>query len=158
MKLKILFLLFIISFKLSAQQTWNLKSCVEYALAHNIAVNQSEIQSKNAALNFSQSKYSLYPTLSFGGSGAFNSGNNQDPTTFTRVTENYLSSGMQLQSSTDIFNFYSKRNSILANQWEFLASQAYVNKIKSDIALATANAYLQALLAKEQEKNHHCSN
>jgi outer membrane protein len=152
MKLKILFLLFIISFKLSAQQTWNLKSCVEYAMAHSNAVNQSEIQAKNAALNFSQSKSSLYPTLSFGGSGAFNSGNNQDPTTFTRVTENYLSSGMQLQSSTDIFNFYSKRNSILANQWEFLASQAYVNKIKSDIALATANAYLQALLAKEQEK------
>ena len=75
-----------------------------------------------------------------------------DPTTFSRVTENYLSAGLQLQSSADIFNFYSKKNTILANSWSVKAAEANVTKIKNDIALSTANAYLQILLAKEQEK------
>ncbi len=58
---------------------------------------------------------------------------------------------MQLQSSAEIFNFFSKRNSIAANEWEFQASIANVAKLKNDIALTAANAYLQILLAKEQQ-------
>ena len=59
---------------------------------------------------------------------------------------------MQLQTSADIFNFYSKRNLIAANEWELKAAIASVGKIKNDIALSAANAYLQILLTKEQEK------
>ena len=149
---KLLFVFIFISVKITAQEKWNLKSCVEFAINNNIAVRQSQIQSQLSALTFKQSKLSLYPNFSFGGSTAYNSGNNQDPTTFSRVTENYLSAGMQLQSSADIFNFFSKRNLIAANQWSLMAAIAEVNKIKSDIALSTANAYLQILLANEQEK------
>lgn len=135
-----------------SQQKWDLKTCVEYAMSNNINVRQSEIQSKLSGLTFQQSKTGVFPNLSFGGNSAFNSGNNQDPTTFTRVTENYLSAGMQLQTSADIFNFYSKRKTIAANQWEFMAAQANVGKIKNDVALSVANSYLQVLLALEQVK------
>ncbi len=138
--------------KLPAQDKWNLRSCVEYAMKNNGNVKQTELQSQSAKLNFEQSKYAIYPGANLGMSSAFNSGNNQDPTTFSRVTENYLSAGMQLQSSADIFNFYSKRNTIEANSWSLKAAEATVTKIKNDIALSTANAYLQILLAKEQEK------
>ena len=135
-----------------AQEKWNLKTCVEYAMANNLSVSQSEIQAKITALTYKQSKLSQYPGLNFGGNSGFNSGSNQDPTTFSRVTENYLSAGMQLQSSADIFNFFSKRYTIAANQWELMAAMANVNKIKYDIALSTANAYLQVLLVKQQEE------
>jgi outer membrane protein len=144
---------FIIVFpELSAQEKWNLRSCVEYAMKNNGNVKRSELQSLNTRLNYEQSKYAIYPGANLGMSSAFNSGNNQDPTTFSRVTENYLSAGMQLQSSADIFNFYSKKNTISANNLSVKAAEADVNKIKNDIALSTANAYLQILLAKEQEK------
>ncbi len=132
------------------QQKWNLKSCVDYAMSHNLSVSQTEIQAKLAKLTFQQSKMGQLPSLSFGGNTGFNSGNNQDPTTFSRVTENYISAGMQLQSSADIFNFFNKKNTIAANQWEMMAAQANVGKIKNDIALSLANAYLQVLLANEQ--------
>ncbi len=134
-----------------AQKKWDLKSCVTYAMENNITVKQSEIQARVSALTYQQSKSSLLPTLNFGTSGALNSGNNQDPTTFSRVTETYYSAGLQLQTSADIFNFYSKRNTIAANEWELMASRANVDKIKNDIALSTANAYLQVLLSKEQQ-------
>jgi outer membrane protein len=136
----------------SAQEKWNLKTIVEYSMANNIGVKQSEVQAKITALTYKQSKLSLLPTANFGGNTSINNGNNQDPVTFSRINETYLTAGMQLQTSADIFNFYSKRNTIAANEWELKAAIASVGKIKNDIALSAANAYLQILLAKEQEK------
>lgn len=119
-------------------------------MSNNLNVRMSNLQAKNAELIFKQSKLSQYPNASFSTSFSANSGSNQNPVTFSRITETYLSSGMQLQSSADIFNFYSKRNTIAANQWEVQAAQAQTDKLKNDIALSAANAYLQILLANEQ--------
>jgi len=148
-------LIFILSFlfissSINAQQKWDLKTCVEYAIEHNKGVQLAEVQAKISGVNYKQSQLSILPGLNLSTNGAFNTGNNQDPTTFSRVTENYLSAGMQLQSSTEIFNFYSKRNRIEANKWETMAAVADFSKIKYDIGLSTANAYLQTLLAKDQ--------
>jgi outer membrane protein len=140
-----------LSLTVSAQQKWNLQTCVEYAMAHNLGVTSSSVQAKISALTLKQSQLSRYPGLNLGMNTAFNSGNNQDPTTFNRVTENYLSAGFQLQTSADVFNFFSKRNTIAANEWNFMAAKAGVSKVAYDIALSTANAYLQILLAMQQE-------
>ena len=144
-------LLCLICQALSAQEKWNLKTIVDYAMTNNISVKLSDVQAKISALTYKQSKLSQIPSATFSGNTGYSSGSNQDPTTFSRITETYLSAGMQLQSSADIFNFFSKRNTIAGNQWELLASKAYVDKTKNDIALNAANAYLQVLLAKEQE-------
>jgi len=97
----------------SAQEKWNLRSIVDYAMANNISVKQTEVQAKISALTYKQSKLSLYPNASFGGNTSVNNGNNQDPVTFARINETYLTAGMQLQTSIDIFNFYSKKIPLL---------------------------------------------
>ena len=135
----------------NAQEKWNLKTIVDYAMANNISVRLSDVQAKIAALTYKQSKFSQIPNADFTGNIGVSSGNSQDPTTFSKTTQTYLSSGLQLQTSANIFNFFSKRNTIAGNEWESLAAKAYVDKLKNDIALTAANAYLQILLAKEQE-------
>ena len=135
-----------------AQKKWNLLQCVEYAMANNISIKQTDLQTKISELQYKQSKMGQWPAFSFSTGPSFNNGRNQDPTTFTLVTQSYLSANMQLQSSAEIFNWFSKRNTIAANEWEILAAKANSDKLKNDIALTVANAYLQILLAKEQEK------
>ncbi len=135
-----------------AQEKWDLKKIVEYAITNNIAAKINDVQAKQAAISYAQSKLALYPNASFSANAGINSGNNQDPTTFSRITQTFFTSGMQLQTSADIFNFYSKKNTILANEFEFKAAVASSEKIRNDIALSAANAYLQVLLSKEQEK------
>jgi outer membrane protein len=137
--------------KSTAQQKWNLQTIVDYAMANNINVKLSDVQAKVAAINYNQSRLSQYPNLSFTGNTGLNSGSNQDPTTFTRITQTYLSAGLQLQSSADIFNFYSKKNTIAANEFELKAATAATDKIRYDIALTAANAYLQILLNRQTE-------
>ena len=136
---------------ISAQKKWDLRSIVDYAMVNNLSVKISDVQAKIADVNYRQSKSSRIPNASFTGNTSFNSGNNQDPITFSQTTQSYLSAGLQLQTSVDIFNFFSKQNTILANNWELQAAKANVDKLKNDIALALANAYLQILLSKEQE-------
>ncbi|MBS1509794.1 MAG: TolC family protein [Bacteroidetes bacterium] len=133
-------------------QKWDLRKCVDYALANNITIKQTDLQSTLAKLTLNQSKMGQYPGLSFSSNESFNSGRNQSPTSYSLVTQSYLSSGFQLQTSAEIFNWFSKRNAILANEWELAAANASTDKLKNDIALVVANSYLQILLAKEQEE------
>lgn len=151
-KIYTLSLLFAIGMKVSAQQKWDLRRCIDYALANNISIKQTDLQARLAALQLKQSKLGLYPRASFSTSTSFNNGRNQDPTTFSLITQSYLSANTQLQTSAEIFNWYSKRNTIAANEWEFHAAMAGSEKLRNDIALTIANAYLQILLAAEQEK------
>jgi outer membrane protein len=153
MRYKIYTLIAILAIGLNAkaQDKWDLRKCVEYAMANNISVKQTDLQSKISELQLKQSKMSQYPGFSFGTNSSFNSGRNQDPTTFSLITQSYLTAGAQLQSSADIFNWFSKRNTIVANQWDLEAAKANTDKLKNDIALTIANAYLQILLTKEQE-------
>jgi outer membrane protein len=146
------FLLLIVGIQVNAQQKWDLRKCVDYAMANNITIKQTALQAKLSELTLNQSKLGQYPGASFSTSGGYNSGRNQDPTSFSLITQSYVSANMQLQSSAEIFNWYSKRNTIASYEWELAAANASTDKLKNDIALVIANSYLQILLSKEQEK------
>lgn len=153
MRTKLLIFLLTIGFSnLYAQEKWNLRRIVEYAMSQNLTVRQLDVQSKNAELTYKQSKLSQYPTLDYSMSARLNSGSTQDPVYFNRTNQTVFASGMDIQTGVQIFNFYSKRNEILANEWELQAAKANTEKLRNDIALTVANAYLQVLLAMEQQK------
>ena len=141
-----------ISGSAKAQQKWTLPQCIAYAMSNNLTVKQTDLQSRISDLQYKQSKLSQYPNASFSAGPSYNSGRNQDPTSFSLITQSYVSANMQLQSSAEIFNWYSKRNTIAANYLEWQATKANTDKLKNDIALTVANSYLQILLSKEQEK------
>ena len=65
---------------------WTLKQVVEYAMANNINARQMDVQSKNAALTYNQSKLARYPSVSASGNIGLSSGVTQDPITFDRNT------------------------------------------------------------------------
>ena len=133
-----------------AQQTWDLRKIVDYATANNISIKQAAVQADISQLVYKQSKLGIYPNAALSGSFSYNNGPSQDAS-YNTVNIAYLGSGLQLQSSADIFNWFSKKNAILANEWEYEAARANTDKLKNDIALTVANNYLQILLSKEQE-------
>jgi len=149
MRMKFLTLLTIlfISGAAQAQEKWDLLRCVQYAMDNNITVRQTDLQSKIAELQLKQSRMGLLPNLNFSGGPGYNSGRNQDPTSFSLITQSYLSANMSLQSSAQIFNWFSKRNTIAANEWELEAARASTDKLKNDIALTVANSFWRSIAA-----------
>ena len=127
-------IIFVLPFVFSAvssfcQEKWDLRKVVDYAVANNITIKQADVQASISGLQFKQSKLGLYPNANFTASTSLNSGRNQDPTSFALITQSYLNAGLQLQTSVDIFNWFSKRNTILANQWQYEAAKANTDKL-----------------------------
>lgn len=135
-----------------AQDKWSLQRCVQYALDSNISIKQQEIQADLSAITYKQSKLSRFPSVNFSNNEGYRFGKSQNPSTGILESQNFFQIGMNLQSSVDIFNWFSKKNTILANEWSLMAAKAGTEKLKNDIALTVANAYLQVLLAREQEE------
>jgi outer membrane protein len=152
--MKIRFVHFFISILITSaaigQEKWDLQKCVDYALKNNISVRQADLQIRFAQLDFQQSKLSMYPSANFNSSLGYSSGRNQDPTTFSLITTGYLFNNSSLQASVDLFNWFSKKNTVAVRELNVKANEAGLEKAKNDVALNVAVAYLQVLLAKEQ--------
>ena len=48
-----------------AQDTWDLRRCVDYAMANNVTVQQADVQARLAALQTKLSRAQAIPTLGF---------------------------------------------------------------------------------------------
>jgi outer membrane protein len=137
--------------KINAQDdTWDLRRCVDYAMAHNITVLQADVRAREAILQTKLSKGQSMPTLGFNTQAGFQFGRSIDPTTnlFTNQTTFFQSSN--LQAGITLFNFFSIQNNIRASANDEEAYKLGVGKARNDIALNVAAAYLQTLLSIEQ--------
>ena len=73
-KLLLLPLFSMLYFISQAQDQWDLKKCVEYAVSNNISVKQADVQARLTELNLKQFQLSQIPTLFFGGNLGYSSG------------------------------------------------------------------------------------
>ena len=145
-----LLLCLVISSTSFSQEKWDLRKCVEYALQNNISVRQADLQTRFADLDLHQSKLAQYGSANFSSNVGYSAGRNQDPTSFSLITTGYIFNNYTLQASVDIFNWFTKKNTIAANDLTLKATEVGVEKAKNDVALNVAVGYLQILLAREQ--------
>lgn len=135
-----------------AQQKWDLRQCVEYAMKNNISVRQADVQARIAALTYQQSKLSQYPYANLQNSAGYQFGRSIDPSTNQFTNDKILFANHSLNVNLDLFNWFSKRNTIAASRFQADAYVQGVEKARNDIALNVANAYLQIVLNAEQIK------
>jgi len=146
------FLCIVLTSFLHAQDKWDLRKCVEYAINNNVSVKQQDVQSRLASLVYKQNRLTQIPTLNFQGSLSLNSGYTQNPQTFGLSTNTLYYNSYGLQSSVNVFNFFSQRNYIAGSKLAWDAAEATTAKVKNDVSLNVANAYLNFLLTNEQAK------
>lgn len=135
-----------------AQEKWDLRKCVEYALANNISIKQADIQARLSRLTLNQSKLAQLPNLQMSTTAGVSSGNTQNPGSYSLSTQTYFLNNYQLQTSVNVFNFLSLQKTIEANRYSWQAALASSDKTKNDLSLNVANAYLQVLLTREQSE------
>lgn len=134
----------------NGQDKWDLRQCVDHAVKNNISVRQTDLQSRFSALTYTQSRSAQLPSFNYSGSVGYRLGRSENPTTGVLEDNNFLNIGMQLQSGVTVFNWFSRKNTIEANRLSWEADKQQTEKIKNDISLNVAVAYLQVLLAREQ--------
>ncbi|MFH6602368.1 TolC family protein [Maribacter algicola] len=135
---------------LSAQnKKWTLQECVEYALEHNITIQQSELDLKDAEVNKLDAKGNFLPSINAQASHSWNIGLNQNVTTgiLENLTTMFTSGGVGM--NVDLYNGLQNVNRLRRSNLALLANQYRLDNMKDDISLAVANGYLQILFNRE---------
>ncbi len=133
-----------------AQEKWDLRRCVEYAMKNNISVKQADVQARIAALQLQQAKLNKWPTASFTGNMGWQFGRSIDPTTNLYTTTNFFFNQFQLQGGAQIYNWGRIKNTQAAADFNAQAAKIDIEKAANDVALNVASYYLQVLAANEQ--------
>ena len=151
-KLILLFFIFIGIKSFGQDKKWTLQECVDYALKNNISIKQSELDAETTAISKSDAFGSFLPTINANASHSWNIGLNQNITTglLQNQTTQFTSAG--LNSNITIYNGLEKQNKFRRATIAIIAAQYQVSKMKDDVSLNVANAYLQILFNKENLK------
>lgn len=146
-------LLFIFQFNgFSQAKKWSLQECVDYAITNNINVKQSELDIKTAQIGKKDAYGNFLPNINASTSHSWSIGSNTNPVTNLRENQTTQYTQLGLSSSIDVYNGLQKQNSYRRAKLEVIASEYQLSKMKDDISLNVANAYLQILFNKENEK------
>jgi len=135
---------------LTAQGTWNLQECIQYAFDHNIQIKQQNLNAQVNEKALQQTRLSALPSLNAGASHNFSFGRALDETTYEFTQDQQVqSSNFNLSSSITLFSGFQKWNSIQRDRFSLKASLEALERLKNDISLNVASAYLQILFNYE---------
>ncbi len=145
-----LFLLITLSsLSVKAQKQWTLEQCIDYALQHNIEIKQKELNLQIQQSNVTQSKATLFPTITANGSDVVNWGKSVDRYTNQFADTRTNSVNLYLQGSVTLFNGFQLLNSVKRNVLN-LKMQEYELDVAKDLkALSVTTAFLQIVFDKE---------
>lgn len=127
---------------------WELQECIDYAIEHNIQIKQSEINAQISKQSVSQARASMLPTFNGFATNTYNWGQTIDPFTNQFATERVRSNSFGFNSQVTLFNGFSLYNSYRKSELDYMASKYDSDKMRDDIALNVATAYLQVLMNK----------
>lgn len=131
------------------QKTWSLEECIKYAIDHNIQIKQQTIQTKVQKNSLDQSKLNLLPTINGQASHDYSFGRALDQNSYTFYNQTIQSDYFYIGGRTNIFNGLQNLNEIQRNKYELLAGEQDLLRIRDNISLRVALAYLQILLNRE---------
>lgn len=154
-KTKYIPLVIILLFGLSIQaqtKKWTLEECVKYAIDKNITIKLTELDTKTAAIDKRGAQGNFLPSLNANASHSWNVGLNQDITTglLRNQTTQFTSAGAGV--GIDIYKGLQHQNTLRRANLSIIAAKYQLTKMKEDVALNVANAFLQVLFNKENLK------
>ena len=128
---------------------WTLEECVKYALANNITIKQTELDTVDAAINKRGAIGNFLPSVNANTSHSWNVGLNQNITTGLLENQTTQFSAIGANVGVDIYKGMQNQNNLRRAKLAIIASQYQLTKMQEDVALNVANAFLQVLFNKE---------
>jgi outer membrane protein len=135
-----------------AQVKWNLQQCIQQIKSNNINVQQSKISEEINQLNYTQSKFNLYPSVNGNFNNSLLFGRSVDPTTYQFVNQTIFNSSWSGNVNAVLYNGFNKQLQIKQNKLNYEASVYDTKKLENDLILNFANAYLTYTLLKIQNR------
>lgn len=131
------------------KQVYDLRRCIETAIANNIDIQLSELNVENADISYRQSLLNMAPNLSANGGQFYQSGRSIDRFSNQFVQKTVGNSSAQLQSNWLLYAGGSIRNTIKQRKKTLEAAHLDYQQVQQNIALNVVLTYLQCQQNKE---------
>lgn len=130
------------------QVPWSLQDCVEYALEHNISVRQQGISVAQREVELNTAQNSRLPGVSASASENFSFGRGLTADN-TYDNSNTTSTGINLGADVPVFQGFRIRHNIALQKLNLAAASADLDRLKDNISVQVAQAYVQILYNME---------
>jgi Outer membrane protein len=131
-------------------QSWDLQTCIDYALANNIQVKTAETNKNNAEIDTKQTRAAMLPSVSASvgqNLGNYPFSNNNSESSSTTITGSYA-----VNASWQLFDGGIRSTNIKLADINNEIAQLDIEESKNNIKLAIIQNYLQILYANESVK------
>jgi outer membrane protein len=128
---------------------WSLQKAIDYALANNLQVKLSALNTEVSRIARKEAVANQYPNLTGNASENFNSGRSIDPFTNNFVNQTIWSNNFSLSTNLTLFAGMQLRNNVQQARIDLQASETDLAKAKNDMILNLVQAYMQVLFNDE---------
>lgn len=143
------FLLLFCSVLQAQQKQWTLEECVNYALENNLSVKQAELDTELSDIEKRDALGNFIPNINGQATNAWNTGLTQNVTTGILQNQTVRNFSAGVTASLTLFDGLRNFKSLQRARISQLAAEYSLDKMKDDIALFVADAYLQVLFNKQ---------
>ena len=136
---------------LPAQETWDLRQCIDYALENNIQIQQQAVSTDYYGNELRQAKFNRLPGVNGNLNNSFSFGRTlQYDNTYAEYNSNQT--GASLSANVLLSNGLTLSHSVKMANYNLKASLEDLQKAKDDVMLNVTAAYLQILFSDELVK------
>ncbi len=142
----------ITTFAIAQEKKWTLQECVEYAIKNNISIQQTQLDNELVAIDKKDAFGRFLPSANANASHSWNIGLNINPITNVAEIQTFQNTNVNFNVGIDIYNGLQNQNRLRRANLAKIAGQYQLSKMKDDVSLNVANAFLQILFNKENLK------
>lgn len=137
---------------IQAQEIWNLRRCIDYALENNLTVRRQANQAEQDKVEVNTAKYARLPNLNASASQNFSWGRTASPVDNSYKETNNSSANFGISTNIPLFTGLQLPNQYALTKLNLRATIEDLNKAKEDISINVTSAYLQVLYTQEIKK------
>lgn len=137
----------------SIAQTFTLEQCIVHALSHNSGFASEQLEKQKQELSLKQSHSAYLPTLNGQAEHNYNQGRSYDLATNDYSENSFQSGSMGLSAGADLFKGFQRKYTISLQEHLLDLQVSQLEIAQNKLALAVADAYMQALFANESAKS-----
>lgn len=143
--------LLLLSWSAQAQEVtrWNLKQCIDYAIANNLTIKQAGNQVQQEKLTKETNKWSRLPSVDGSVSQGWNWGRSPSPIDNSYTDIRTANTSFGLSTNVPLFTGLQIPNQYALSKLNLKASMADLEKAKEDLSINVTSRYIQVLFTYE---------
>ena len=147
--LRLITIMFLFHATCYSQVRLTLQQAIDSTLNRNLQIKRAKLNVDLTEQNLIQSKNNRLPNLTTSPQASVNWGRTLDVSTYNYITQRVFLVSGSVGTQITLFQGGQLRNQIVQNKLLLEADQSNVSRVRNDLVLATATAFLQVLTSQD---------